>query len=424
MRHLMRYLARQGSVSELHDPPSADLAMAVVIPCYAESGIIETLSHLQQRCPRNTEIIVVVNHARNAPAWARARNRRTLSALAAWRKATACSVPVQVIDACELPPKHAGVGLARKIGMDAAALRFCQLQRPDGLIASLDADCRVSIDYGARICAYFDAHPSVHAATLDCAHRLQDCVDARHRQAMIYYELFLRYLALGWRYAGLPYAFMSIGSCFAVRANAYARHGGMNRRKAGEDFYFLHKLARERPLAHISGVSVYPSPRMEARAPFGTGQAVSDWYRSGAVGWPVVAPACFDELRRMNVTLPELFADRDEETWLASLAPTLSAYLQHAGIARALPGMYRHARSLPVFRRHFYTWFDGLRAWRYAQRYADTTEIERAVPGLLAALGAPLPAGVDGAEMLLTETRKQFARIGQEATHKERTDER
>ena len=28
----------------------------------------------------------------------------------------------------------------------------------------------------------------------------------------------------------------------AVRADAYLRQGGMNRRKAGEDFYFLNKF--------------------------------------------------------------------------------------------------------------------------------------------------------------------------------------
>jgi len=404
MRHLSRYLARQAVLPALNVPPAPDLRLAIVIPCLAEPGIIETLRHLHHRCGAHAEIIVVVNHALDAADEVRIQNQRTLAEIRRWSAAAA--VPVHAIDARDLPPRHAGVGLARKIGMDLAAARFRQLGRADGVIASLDADCRVSRGYGARVCAYFAKHASCHAATLAFAHRLGECRDARHRQAMIYYELFLRYIALGWRHAGLPYAFASIGSCFAVRANAYARHQGMNRRKAGEDFYFLHKLARERTLGHIADARVYPSPRMTSRTPFGTGRAVADWYHGEQRGWSVVAPACFRELGQMHATLDALYAARDHRRWLAGLAPGLATYLQAAGLSRALHHMRTHARSAAVFRRHFYTWFDGLKAWRYTQRYGRFEAIESALCTLLAAMGMDGPSTRD-AECLLEHLRRR-----------------
>ena len=45
-------------------------------------------------------------------------------------------------------------------------------------------------------------------------------------------------------FVGYPDSIYTIGSAFAVRAEAYMKQGGMNRRQAGEDFYFLYKLTK------------------------------------------------------------------------------------------------------------------------------------------------------------------------------------
>ncbi len=41
---------------------------------------------------------------------------------------------------------------------------------------------------------------------------------------------------------GVSHAYHTIGSSMAVRCSAYAKIGGMNRRKAGEDFIFYTNL--------------------------------------------------------------------------------------------------------------------------------------------------------------------------------------
>ena len=62
------------------------------------------------------------------------------------------------------------------------------------------------------------------------------------REAIMKYELYLRYYRLALEYTGHPHAYHCIGSAFAVRTLDYVAQGGMNKRQAGEDFYFLQKL--------------------------------------------------------------------------------------------------------------------------------------------------------------------------------------
>lgn len=49
----------------------------------------------------------------------------------------------------------------------------------------------------------------------------------------------------------------------------------MNQRKAGEDFYFLHKFSILDQLGEINVEIVLPLARSSDRVPFGTGKAIS-----------------------------------------------------------------------------------------------------------------------------------------------------
>ena len=98
--------------------------------------------------------------------------------------------------------------------------------------------------------------------------------DDIEQAAICSYEIFLRYWVLGLQYARSPYAFHSIGSTIVTTADGYLAVRGMNRREAGEDFYFLNKLAKTGPIRQIRETVVYPSARISRRVPFGTGAAV------------------------------------------------------------------------------------------------------------------------------------------------------
>src|SRR4029434_9989987 len=96
-------------------------------------------------------------------------------------------------------------------------------------------------------------------------------------KAIAAYELHLRYYLQALRTAGFPHGYHTIGSSMAVRARTYMEQGGMNRRQAGEDFYFLHKLIPLGGFTELNSTTVYPLPRPSNRVPFGTGRAVSEW---------------------------------------------------------------------------------------------------------------------------------------------------
>ncbi len=325
-----------------------------------EPGILATVKHVQASLPATAEIIVVVNHAASAEAAIRQQNAQSISELRQHSEA-------MVLTATALPSAQAGVGTARKLGMDEAMLRLASVGCADGLIASLDADCRVDADYGQRLLDQAAAQPKQHAMLCEFAHPLEQAADAAQRQAIIDYELFLRTITAGWRLAGLPYAFTAMGSCMVVRANAYARHSGMNRRQAGEDFYFMHKLAREREVITLPQVRVYPSPRISTRTPFGTGQAVRAACQGDEQYRHMAAIEVFLQLQQMVQQLPRLFT-QSTDAWLQTQAPALATFLQQQGMAKASEGMRRNARHEASFCKHFFTWFDGLRAWRFVQQ--------------------------------------------------------
>lgn len=107
-----------------------------------------------------------------------------------------------------------------------------------------------------------------------CSPSRRSRYDSQAREAIMKYELYLRYYRLALEYTGHPHAYHCIGSAFAVRTLDYVAQGGMNKRQAGEDFYFLQKLIATGRYATLQSTQVYPSPRFSGRTPFGTGQAV------------------------------------------------------------------------------------------------------------------------------------------------------
>ncbi len=259
------------------DSPRSDTGIIVVIPCYDDEFIFETLASLNsaQKPDCSVEVIVVVNSAEDTPSQIIAKNRKIYSDLC--KKANDFSnftLKPHIIE--NVPRKIAGVGNARKIGMDEAVKRFGELEKSNGIIVSLDADCLVDSEYFSQIYNTFTKnHKSVKACTLQFQHDFDEKkypiadINACRR-----YELYLRYFRLAQKISRIPNCLHTIGSCFAVTADSYAQMGGMSRRQAGEDFYFLQKQAQ---LANVAGIQkpiVFPSPKISTRVPFGTGQAV------------------------------------------------------------------------------------------------------------------------------------------------------
>ena len=87
------------------------------------------------------EVIVIINNALNAEDKIKEQNQKTFEVAQKWSKEhSSIKRMFHILYYDELPDKKAGVGLARKIGMDQAAFRLEAVACPDGIITGFDAD--------------------------------------------------------------------------------------------------------------------------------------------------------------------------------------------------------------------------------------------------------------------------------------------
>lgn len=368
------------------EPPHPALGMVVVIPCFQEPNLLAALESLW-RCERPeaaVEIIVVLNSAEDSAPEILARNLRTLEEATFWSKED-CDryFRVHLLHFPALPRKHAGVGLARKIGMDEALWRLDTVGNLPGPILCFDADSTCDENYLVEVETYFRSEPLSPGCSLYFEHPLEGPEEPRIYEAITLYELHLRYYVEALRFAGFPHAFHTIGSSMAVRADAYMKQGGMNKRQAGEDFYFLHKII---PLGHFGEVNstrIIPSPRPSDRVPFGTGRAVRDFLATGMFEtYPLQA---FRDLKELFSSVPGL---RESSAEIKNLAAPLREFLRVQKVDSALDQIRAHTTSAATFASRFFRWFDGFMAMKYIHHARDAAygpaEITSAARELLA----------------------------------------
>jgi hypothetical protein len=187
-------------------------------------------------------------------------------------------IRIGLIDAAsegqEFEATDAGVGLARKVGMDKSLQIFDYSMSDKKILISLDADCLVQEDYLLEIQKYFNGN-NISAALVEFEHELPE--DELNKIGILSYEIFLRHYVAGLLFAKSPFAFHTVGSTIVCDHEAYIKVGGMNTKNAAEDFYFLQKLAKNFPIHRVSTTRVKPSSRESWRVPFGTGRSITDF---------------------------------------------------------------------------------------------------------------------------------------------------
>ena len=369
-RLLEHYRDRHGLLARggLSAPWSSDLRRAVVIPARGEGDIGAVLGSLSacERPAGTTEVIVLVNASADDSPSVRQANAATVRSVAQWEARNQQGMRFLSLSQNRIPPRYAGVGTARKLGLDEAAFRLVGAGAPDGVLACLDADCTVAPNYLVALERHFAvADPAL--ASVYFEHPLP--AEEGARAAIVRYELHLRTYVNGLRSARATLASHTVGSCLVTTAREYLALGGMNRRQAGEDFYFVNKHAQRHPVSDVGDTCVYPSARISDRVPFGTGRAMGQ--ASGGEVQLTYDPRCYETLRAVMDALEAvglLPAQREARVGVAA------TYLDEVDWRAQVAQCERDTRSPQAYRKRVRTWFDGFKAmklihWLTAQHF-------------------------------------------------------
>jgi glycosyltransferase involved in cell wall biosynthesis len=360
-----KYLNKQNR-SFFFEPrnPKVMPGMVVVIPCYNEPGLLSTLESMtacsQPRC--DVQIIVVVNDSENDSPEVKSQNSHTVHEIENLKKETPGWLHISSVYATNLPSKHAGVGWARKIGMDWAVSLFSKTDNSDGIILSLDADATVEENYFKVVFQHFSMYTKPVAATIYFEHPYDD---VEHEMAVVLYELYMRYYKHAIDYTGFPNSIYTLGSCFALKASAYVAQGGMNRRKAGEDFYFLHKLMPLGKVGCINRTTVYPSTRLSTRVPFGTGPALKQFVEGGRDLHYTYPLYLFEILQDFFYKAELLYRYDFEFASEISGNKLLIAFFDETGFVAQLNDLKQNCSNEAIFSKRFFHLFDAFKILKW-----------------------------------------------------------
>lgn len=371
------YLERRGVKGPWYlDLPGAELfAGAIIIPALAESasipGLLDSLKSDHTLPSSGLVVVFVVNNREDAPSEDKQDNQNTLSYLRQVR--SALPFPVAIVDAASeglaLPGRDGGVGLGRKLGHDLI-IPMLDFSSCDPLLISLDADTWVEPGYAGAVMEHFRVS-SAGGAVIPFVHRRAGT--AREQEAIDRYELFLRCYVAGLAYAGSPYAFHTVGSAMACRTSAYIRCGGMNRRRAGEDFYFLQSLAKIGGVASVCATAVFPSPRRSHRVPFGTGRAMGALLDNEADAVLFYQPDCYFLLKKWLTLATASCSDRRPYPAgeVVRISQHLHDFLEEQGLPAAWSRFLLHHRDQARLLKAFHDWFDAFRTMKLFHYLAD-----------------------------------------------------
>lgn len=281
-----------------------------------------------------------------------------------------------LMEASSLPSKWAGVGWARKIAMDEA-IRLLDISGiNEGILIAFDADSLVSQNYFTAIEKAFLENHRYNFVNLHFCHPVDDpTLTPSLREGIILYELYLRYLKNAMQWCGYPHAIHTVGSSFAVKATAYVKQGGMNRRQAGEDFHFLHKIVQLGDYGVIRDATVYPAARISHRVPFGTGAALKKWEEGDKELYSVYALSAFETLQPFFRD-PGYFYSTGIDDWkdlFGRLDPLLQKYLSEGGTADRLNELKNNCSDVSTFIKRFYHLVNAFWIIRYLNLY-ETSE--------------------------------------------------
>jgi hypothetical protein len=363
--------------------------LVIVIPAIGEfenlRPLLKSLFDNNPKCFSKTLILFVVNNLASSSELIKENNGKTIELLSKIiheqkinsEKLTEDErqINIGLIDAAskgnELREKDGGVGLARKIGMDAALKLFDYNSTGKNIIGCLDADCTVSKNYLSEIFEKFD-DKNLSAAHVNFAHPVKG--NDKQKAAIICYEIFLRHYLLGLKLANSPYAFFTIGSTMFCDTESYVKIGGMNKRKAAEDFYFMEKLAKINKIEMIENAYAYPSGRGSWRVPFGTGQRINRFLEGTHEEYTLYSIRSFLALKKwLKIFMSKNTLNaKDYLTEAKKISEEFYRFLVINNFEKSWNKILENSQSEKQISKQKIIWFDGFRTLKLIHYLRDT----------------------------------------------------
>ncbi|HPF03037.1 MAG TPA: hypothetical protein PLE95_07510 [Bacteroidales bacterium] len=394
----------------ISEEPAPDTGIIAVVPAFDEPDITGLLDSLLQ-CDRpvcSSEVIIVINAPPGAGLKSLQNNSICAGHIEKWKHDNeSCFFRLYAIDTGQSSMNDWGVGLARKTGMDEALRRFNAIGNPGGIIVSLDADCNVATNYFTALHHEFSSYQERNACSLGFEHPLNGTsYSAETYRHIVYYELHMRYFYQAMKYTGHPWVFHTIGSAIAFRASAYMKSGGMNRRQAGEDFYMVQKLIPLGGYFNLRSTTVYPSPRMSDRVPFGTGATISKLISEDKADFLTFNPYSFRELKDLFRCAGSLCGRGEEHLSQIydSIPPGVKSFLPVMEWVEKMMEISNNTSSNEAFIKRFFMWFNMFRMVKYLNHVHRSelckVPVAEAAAELLRMTGKR-PDGTDALNLLL-----------------------
>jgi hypothetical protein len=353
------------------DIPDNQTGIIVVVPAFDEPDITVMLDSLascsEPSC--RAEVIIIVNAPPGASLESIHNNSECVKNIVRWREEHKHSFfRLNYFDAGTSSVPGWGAGLARKAGMDEALRRLDSIDNLEGIIVSLDADCTVNQNYFTSICDELYDRKDRKACALRFEHPLSGpgFSDEVYAYAAMY-ELHMRYFYQAVKYSGYPYTFHTIGSAIAFRASSYLKAGGMNRKMAGEDFYFIQKLVPQGGFFELNSTVVHPSPRTSSRVPFGTGTVISKMIDGSRKEFLSYNPAAFQELHDFFSGIKGLWILKDEEIpdFYSTLPAGIRSFISHGEWVDRIKEIKGNTSGESSFIKRFFMWFNMFRIVKF-----------------------------------------------------------
>ena len=381
-----KYIKRHGITDRLSEYDFPDSDMIVVIPAYIEKDYIfdclDSLSVSAVRISGTVSVIVVVN-ATERSAVNVIREQEELFRSLVLYSAACPNIRVFPIKEFNFRKKHAGVGAARKLGMDQAVYWFRRAGVYDGVIVSLDADTVVAPNYFEELQEYF-----LQDKVTGCSIYFEHPLEGHERDAIALYELYLRYYKNALKFSGFPYAFHTVGSAFAMRATNYVMAGGMPRKQAGEDFYLIQKVVQSGGYGELNTTCVYPSSRPSDRVPFGTGPSVKKMLNE-KTGYKTYNQKAFYDLKNLFENRMSLYgiSPVQFEKYVDKLPESVRDFLIRDSFYDDVVNLSSNCSSQDVFNKRFFELFNAFKVVKCLNfvhnGYYEKEDVVKASVGLL-----------------------------------------